>query len=88
MLKLRPHLETWHRNAPPYIRTRAFAETWRDFTHAWRNVGRADGSSIGMIAKWQSRTHSLSGSVTCIWIRSRDSSVRLLASTLTGRISL
>ena len=36
--KLRPHVREWHRQALPRIRTKAFDETWFDFTNAWKRV--------------------------------------------------
>ena len=35
---LRPIVEQWHQRALPVIRTKAFADTWADFLHAWPRV--------------------------------------------------
>jgi len=44
--ELRPILREWHRQALPYIRTKAFGESWVDFVIAWKRVERPAGQSF------------------------------------------
>jgi hypothetical protein len=43
---LREIVGEWHRRALPRINTKAFSESWSDFTIAWRNVKCPAGASL------------------------------------------
>jgi hypothetical protein len=49
--ELRSHVEAWHRAALPFIRTKGFGETWRDFLHAWDSVAMPAGASLAMVER-------------------------------------
>jgi hypothetical protein len=43
---LRAVVAEWHRRALPFIRTKAFDETWKDFAVAWGRVRRPAGAAL------------------------------------------
>jgi hypothetical protein len=46
---LRSHVEAWYQAALPFIRTKDFDETWRDFLHAWENVNTPAGATLAKV---------------------------------------
>jgi len=53
--ELRPIVRDWHRRALPVIRTKAFTETWADFTIAWQRVRVPFGGELARLverARW------------------------------------
>jgi hypothetical protein len=48
---LRCHVEDRHRAALPYIRTKDFDETWRDFLHAWGRVEKPAGGTLAAVER-------------------------------------
>jgi hypothetical protein len=54
--ELLPLVQRWHQLALPHIRTKDFAESWRDFAVAWQRVRSAgDGEVLVGVREWVCR---------------------------------